>query len=122
MNFRIKGLFPMDSVSMERRKYERYETPYTALYCQYNNIRAVRINDISKSGAAIVFKDDIEVRPGYTATLHFYSRDTNSLVARLECKVIRKFDINGQTAIGIQFETSNKAINSIIEFLEKQNV
>lgn len=106
----------------EKRKFTRYNTNYTALYCQYNKIRAVKIHDLSRAGAALEFKDDINAKVGMKAILHFFSRDTNSLVARLECKVIRIFNIDVHTAIGVKFEASNKAIDSIIEFFEKHNI
>ena len=103
----------------EKREFERKDTAYTALYCSYSGVRAVKIKDLSKSGAALVFNDEIDVATGDNASIHFYSRDTGTLVAKADCHVVRVFSDNGKKAIGINFDKENKGIDVIMDFLER---
>ena len=105
---------------IEKRQYERKDTVYTALYCSYCGVRAAKIKDLSKSGAALVFKDEIDTATGDTAVIHFFSRDTGTLVSKVECHVVRVFSESGKMAIGIQFDKENKGIDVVMDFLERQ--
>lgn len=105
----------------ERRKAQRLLTPYTALYCAYNGVRAVKIKDLSCSGAAIIFKEPIAAVKGAKIILHFYSRDLHKLIAKLKCQVIREFRDNDHFAIGINFLDEEKGIAEIMSFLESKN-
>ncbi|MCR5746507.1 MAG: PilZ domain-containing protein [Lachnospiraceae bacterium] len=102
----------------DKRKYARKETHYTALYCSYCGVRAVKIKDLSKSGAALIFKDEIDVCSGDTCYFHFYARETSTLVAKAKCKVVRVFSEEGQMAVGIRFEKENKNVDTIMAYLE----
>lgn len=104
----------------EKRQYERIDTAYTALYCSYGGVRAVKIKDLSKSGAALVFKDEIDVYSGDSCTVHFYARDTGTLVSRAQCRVIRVFQLDGHQAIGIHFDKENKGVDTVMDFLASQ--
>ncbi len=104
----------------EKRQYERIDTAYTALYCSYCGVRAAKIKDLSKSGAALVFKDEIDAATGDNATIHFFSRDTGTLVAKAECHIVRVFSENGNMAIGIHFDKENKNVDTVMDFLEGQ--
>lgn len=105
----------------EKRQYERKTTAYTALYCSYCGVRAARIKDLSKSGAALVFKDEIDAATGDNAVIHFFSRDTGTLVAKAPCHIVRVFSENGRMAIGIHFDQENKGVDVVMEFLERQS-
>ena len=104
----------------EKRQYERRNTAYTALYCSYCGVRAAKIKDLSKSGAALVFKDEIDAVTGDNATIHFFSRDTGTLVAKANCHVVRVFSDDGRMAIGIHFDEENKGVDTVMDFLESQ--
>ncbi len=104
----------------EKRQYERIDTAYTALYCSYCGVRAAKIKDLSKSGAALVFKDEIDAATGDNAIIHFFSRDTGTLVAKAECHIVRVFSENGNMAIGIHFDKENKNVDTVMDFLEGQ--
>ncbi len=106
---------------VEKRQYERKDTAYTALYCSYCGVRAAKIKDLSKSGAALVFKDEIDAATGDNATIHFFSRDTGTLVSKAECHVVRVFSDNGKMAIGIHFDKENKGVDVVMDFLERQS-
>ncbi|MBQ9605779.1 MAG: PilZ domain-containing protein [Lachnospiraceae bacterium] len=104
----------------EKRQYERIDTAYTALYCSYCGVRAAKIKDLSKSGAALVFKDEIDAATGDNATIHFYSRDTGTLVAKANCHIVRVFSDDGKMGIGIHFDQENKGVDVVMDFLETQ--
>ena len=102
----------------EKRQFERKDTAYTALYCSYGGVRAVKIKDLSKSGAALIFKDEIDAYTGDSCTMHFYSRDTGTLVARAQCRVVRVFRDDGNMALGVHFDAENKGVDTVMDFLE----
>lgn len=104
----------------EKRQYERKNTAYTALYCSYCGVRAAKIKDLSKSGAALVFKDEIDAVTGDNATIHFFARDTGTLVSKANCHVVRVFSEEGNMAIGIHFDEENKGVDTVMDFLESQ--
>ena len=104
----------------EKRQFERKDTAYTALYCSYCGVRAARIKDLSKSGAALVFRDEIDAATGDNATIHFYARDTGTLVSKANCHVVRVFSENGQMAIGIHFDEENKGVDTVMDFLQSK--
>ena len=105
----------------ESRQYERINTLYTALYCSYCGVRAAKIKNLSKSGAALVFKDEIDAATGDNATIHFYSRDTGTLVAKADCHVVRVFSDDGNMAIGIHFDKENKGVDVVMDFLSSHS-
>lgn len=107
-------------MSDEKRRAPREPTRYTALYCSGNGVRSVRIKDLSTSGAAIVFKNEITAKAGDGLVLYFYSNDTGTLISRLACRVVRLFSEAGHFAMGVTFEP-DRGINKIMEYLESHN-
>ncbi|MCR5626460.1 MAG: PilZ domain-containing protein [Lachnospiraceae bacterium] len=106
----------------ERRRDPRLTTPYTALYCSYNGVRAVKIKDLSRSGAAIVFQNDIMVNIGDKVVIHFYSRETKTLVSKMLCTVVRAFNSDGDFAIGVEFCDQSSGVDTILDFLSTSDV
>ncbi len=101
----------------DRRKCPRETTPYTALYCSLNGVRAVKLKDLSRTGAAVVFKDPVPAKMHEVVLMHFFSRDLNKLITKLRCKVIRVFQENEHYAIGIAFIDPDPEINEIMAYL-----
>lgn len=102
----------------EKRQYKRTDTPYTTLYCHFKGAYSVFLKDISQSGAAIVFKNKIKINVNEKATIHFYARGINKLIAKVECTVVRIFKDSGRDAVGVKFDSTNKQVKDVIEFLE----
>ncbi len=101
----------------EKRRAQREPTNYTALYCSGNGVRSVRIKDLSTTGAAIVFKNEIKAQPGDGIILYFYGNETGTLISHLECRVVRLFSDAGNFAMGVSFE-HDRGISKIMEYLE----
>ena len=49
--------------------------------------------------------------------IHFYSRDTGTLVAKAKCHIVRVFSENGSMAIGIHFDEENKGVDTVMDYL-----
>ncbi len=101
----------------EKRKHQREATEYAALLCMRGQACAVRIKDLSHSGAAVVFRTNITPVSGSKATLHFYAPDAATLVAKLPCVVVRTFRDCDRPAAGLEFERSSEAIDEIMDLL-----
>ncbi|MBQ9550579.1 MAG: PilZ domain-containing protein [Lachnospiraceae bacterium] len=104
----------------EKRRAQREPTNYTALYCSGNGVRSVKIKDLSKSGAAIVFKNEIEAREGDSIILYFYGNETGTLISHLMCRVVRLFSDEGHFAMGVTFD-HDRGISKIMEYLESHS-
>ena len=102
----------------EKRAFPRVDTPYTALLCTSNLACAVRVKDLSHSGAAIILPGYTGIAVGEGVILHFFSRDANTLVSRLSACIVRIFNYHGYYTLGVQFRVFNRDVDNIIRHLQ----
>ena len=105
----------------EKRGAERHPVDYTALLCSPHGACSVQIKDLSRTGLAIIFPHFINVEEGEAITLHFFARDTGTLVTKLDCTIVRRFKYDGHLALGAAFDNMDIGIETIADHLEGKN-